>query len=259
MNIDTIVLDDIQWRGKDNIHVNVHSSRFVRSGSLSLSDIVDTLVENMRNSIRIATISTYSYVLDEMSFNYSEKFILQVGLHYYFYYLGVKPRLYTPRGLSSIRVGQRNIPILSEKYFSGDVSGVISETLFAYIAINRLKVPMNCLVHLRPCSNEGFLTPDFVVAGRDNVLKVMRLMHYHGMRSAPSDIGSYMFVECKGCVSGTISSKRVEKGLKQLLKVMYKKRPSCGLLFITHRPRALGFVIHTVGLIYSWKHYDLEV
>ena len=177
MNIDTIVIDNIQWRNKDKIYVNVHSSRFVRSGSLQLSNIVKTLIKNMRNSIRIDTINTKGCALERMSFNYSERFILQVGLHYYFYYLGVRPRLYTPRGLSAIRVHQRIIPILSEKYFSGDVSGVISEALFAYIAIDRLKVPMDCLGHLRPCKIRGFLTPDFVVVGCKNVLKVMRLIH----------------------------------------------------------------------------------
>ena len=94
-----------------------------------------------------------SSLLEALGFDYAEKLVFGINLMYPLYYLGVKP--YSPwysRYGSRPIVRGRNRPlyVLETKFYSGDVSGTISEALFAYITINYYGVSRDNFVHLRP-------------------------------------------------------------------------------------------------------------
>ena len=139
------------------------------------------------------------------------------------------------------------------KYFSGDVSGVIAESLFVYIASRCCHIDINSIIHLRP-EKSRYLTPDFVVEGKNNVRNLLNCMC-----CLPEVLDwSLLFVECKGFASN-INPDRIWRGLGQLVEVL--NHDYIGMLFIVWNRGGQGYATYTISIIYhnsKVEHVELR-
>jgi len=196
----------------------------------SLSDLVDQVLSDINNPTKrriINQVRVSSRILEVISFDYAEKLVLGLEISFPLYHLGFRP--YTPwRGfVAIIPTATGNRYPLIQKYFSGDVSGVIGESLFVYIATTVYGA--SNIVHLRP-EKRYMLTPDFVVCNPQDISKLSPLLC-----SVSPNLSRYtrLFVECKSSASGQVDRDRVMWGLSQLIAVL--RRGDLGMLFLVQR------------------------
>jgi len=195
----------------------------------------------------VVSFNVYPRVIESLNFIYTEKFV--PGLDYAFplYNIGFKPHL----GLNYLMgfASSRGIrtssglryPLIS-KYFSGDVSGVIGESLFVYVAL--LVYGVHSIIHLRP-EKVRLPTSDFVVTMPRDIVRLSPLLCQRYVY--PSN-NSRLFVECKSTVNTEIDHYRVKHGLFQLYNML--NSGDFGLLFVVHKDWSTNrFVVKTVPLI----------
>lgn len=134
------------------------------------------------------------------------------------YHSGSRPSLNIPTHPLS-----RNLKYLSTKFFSGDVSGMIAESLFIYL-LDSLGVDVNSVGHLRPDKGRASFLPDFVIYDRS--LAATSLI-------STSNFQLPIYAEVKGSTH-EVNEQQLQKALCQLNRVI-KGSQDRGLVFIAHK------------------------
>ena len=200
-----------------------------------LENLVNQIHDGIRNGIRagngnirkIRNITIYTRLLERINFDFTEKLILGLDMTFPLYHMGLKPfmQLYSKPPRFRTANGIR-YPLI-QKYFSGDVSGNIGESLFAYIAT--IVYGVSNIVHLRP-EKASMLTPDFVIIETQDIEKLRQLLCQQNISLS---YYSKLFVESKTSISGLPSRKKIAKGLAQLFRVIDNN--DLGILFLVYR------------------------
>ncbi|BEP17428.1 hypothetical protein PYJP_07800 [Pyrofollis japonicus] len=173
------------------------------------------------------SIDIYSNILEKINFDYTEKFIPGLREAFPFYHIGYRP--YTPWHSQNTNIKTATgirYPLI-QKYFSGDISGNIGESLFVYITT--MIYGASRIIHLRP-EKAIMLTPDFVVLDPTDIVRLSPLL----CNNSPT-ISNYskLFVECKTSASGQNDRNKIAKGLAQLLTTI--DYGDLGILFLVQR------------------------
>jgi len=150
---------------------------------------------------------------------YTERRIRRIDENFYDYCIGGGASLHVP----SQRL-PRELQYLSKKFYSGDVSGGIGESLFVYFMVHGLGINSVNIGHLRPLKKRGYVTPDFVITEDNGRLQAL-------LNTNTYDLPVY--AEVKSSASA-IDRDRIKKGLDQIIKFI-KNEHDYGLLFITQK------------------------
>jgi hypothetical protein len=143
-------------------------------------------------------------ILEYLNIRYAEKQVKGIDENFLYYDLGVRLRHLVPG--TPLPIGRS---YLTEKAFSGDVSGDIGESVFAYFLILELGVDGMRISHLRPEKIRGHLTPDFVILEQN-----AKLTSFFGCQySLP------IYAEVKSSTN-IVDIKRIKNGLLQLKTIM---------------------------------------
>lgn len=153
-------------------------------------------------------------VLERHNVNYSEKQIRGIDENFFDYNNGIRLPQIPPRNNPPGR-----LTYLIEKAYSGDVSGEIGESIFAYLLIDALGIDGRNIGHLRPETRRGQFTPDFLIFEQNNFLNQIFGQPYNPP----------LFAEIKSS-TGIMSTKTITDALIQLRTVMIHQKH--GLLFL---------------------------
>jgi len=169
-------------------------------------------------------------ILEYLNIRYAEKQVKGIDENFFYYDLGVRlpnviPGNPPPSG--------RNY--LTEKIFSGDVSGDIGESTFVYFLTEELSIDGTKIGHLRPEKIKKHLTPDFVVWEQNTTISAFLQSSY----VLP------LYAEVKSS-TGMIGVKRIKDGLSQLQMVM--PSGSHGLLFLLQKSRNSVYEAFLIGV-----------
>lgn len=175
-------------------------------------------LRNIHTSRLLSSFPIFPSLLEYYNIQYSEKQVKRIDENFHDYSLGTKFNVNMPP-----HVLPKRLRYLIDKSFSGDVSGDIGESLFAYYLISQLNIRPRLLGHLRPTKRRGFLTVDFIIWDRNTGLGNLLGTHSY---SIP------IFSEVKG-FTGKMDSNRIAHGLLQLKNVV--PASSFGLLFLAAR------------------------
>lgn len=159
-------------------------------------------------------------ILEELNMLYAEKQVRGIDENFSEYNTGIRIQNSVPS--SPLPTGVR---YLTEKTFSGDVSGDIGESTFTYFLREILDIDHDNIGHLRPEKKIDAITPDFVISERNLPLE-------SEIFREPYTIP--LFAEVKSS-TGLMDANRIRKGLSQLQTVMRLKKNSHGLLFLLYR------------------------
>lgn len=145
---------------------SIANSTSMENEANRLSDIYTDRMNNHRSDYIEAVNSDY---LDNYATKHVEKWVEKVGLHFvrYSQSIGTPPLAGSPipGTLRHRRRHRRTRPRaqrLTQKVFSGDVSGSIGEALFALVLGQRYGIPSEHITHLRGTSQTG-PSPDFYI------------------------------------------------------------------------------------------------
>ena len=181
------------------------------------------LVEGMRrtHSHALTDLSVWwPGLIEQYNIGYTEKWIKRPDENFLVYHGGQNPPLHLP---PDEVVHPTNHGCLSEKAFSGDVSGMIAESLFIYL-LHDSGIDIDLVGHLRPQKRKDAFMPDFAI-------------YDHGPQGCPvlSNPACELpiYVGVKGSVSG-INENQINKAMAQLCALV--TTPSaCGLMFLVFR------------------------
>jgi hypothetical protein len=158
-------------------------------------------------------------LLEHYNNRFSEKQVKRIDDNFYDYSLGTKFPLTVPLSRPPPR-----LRYLIQKFFSGDVSGDISEALFTYFMVEVMQIAPNDIGHIRPEKRQGFLSPDFLVYDRS-----FNLSGLFQKRNFPLPVLS----EVKG-FTGVVDVNRVHRALLQLGRLILN-RSLIGIVFLAIR------------------------
>jgi len=204
-----------------NVNLYLYPSTIHFQG-LSNSQI-EQAAQNVSTNLVSSTLYRSFYVnpllFEYCNRRYSEKQVKRIDENFYDYSLGTKYHLNAPP-----QKPPKKLRYLIQKFFSGDVSGDIGETLFAYFLTSEMQIPPFFIGHTRPEKRKSFLSPDFIVW--DNSFNLSSLLN-RANYSLP------ILGEVKG-FTGPIDANRIEHGLRQLKRIIGRSR-LIGLLFLAVR------------------------
>ena len=174
------------------------------------------------NITQLGQININLPVLEVINLGYTEKQITGIEEDIIYYSYGVKLPL-----LSQFYQPPTLLPYpLFRKYFSGDLSGIIGESVFVYYLIHDIGVSPQDIVHLRPQKRRNQLSPDFLIYDRFRNLSII-----FESTAYPVEV----YAEVKGCM-GDIDHERIKKALEQLSRLV-RSSNQFGILFVLNRPR----------------------
>lgn len=183
------------------------------------------------NIIHIKSLPIYPYILEQYNIRYAEKWITRIDDNFLNYDLAtMPPSLHIPQ--SSPPKNSR-ITYLTIKSFSGDVSGIIAESIFIYF-LHSIGVNINLVGHIRPLKKIGGFLPDFLIYDKK-----------YAMRNLIS--GNYnlpIYAEVKGSIR-IINKYRWYKAITQLAKVLRQKN-DCGIIFLIFKYSTYNFTYKAV-------------
>jgi hypothetical protein len=189
------------------------------------------------NIHRLITLQLYPILFELYNVRYSEKWVKKIDDNFLEYHAGSKPSLKVPTHSLP-----RNLKYLSTKFFSGDVSGTIAESLFIYF-LHNLGININLVGHLRPHKRlRGQFTPDFVIWDGGILNVKIDNIPLISMRNCQLPI----YAEVKGSTS-QINEEQLEKALLQLSKVIFNPQ-YCGLIFVAYKNPNYEGIIFEVEL-----------
>jgi hypothetical protein len=198
---------------------------------LSLNNLINQgqLDDNMLKSIQVSLDSNILLLLDVyivpgvlelLNQHYSEKWISRIDENFYVYNFQQKPRLrQTPRASGRV-TKEMYLPL---KNYSGDVSGMIAESLFLYI-LKEAGIEENKIGHLRPLKGKQPYVPDFVIWD-DKIFNNPKLR-------LNIECQLPVFAEVKGSTRGDLADK-LAKALIQLKNFINDTH--CGLIFVARK------------------------
>jgi hypothetical protein len=188
------------------------------SGKIWLKNIINDVLQK-RGIQHLITLSLYPGLLESYNIRYAEKWIKKIDENFLEYHSGLKP----PSLNIPFRSLPKNLKYLSTKFFSGDVSGMIAESLFIYL-LDYLGVNVNLVGHLRPYKRKAAFLPDFVIW--DRKLATTPLI-------STSNCQLPIYAEIKGSTCG-MNEQQLGKALHQLSRVIYTFQDR-GLIFIAYK------------------------
>ena len=197
-----------------NRQVNVHVLNSAQLQALASTIFADIASQSSMTLFRTVTIDPL--VLESLNIRYAEKQVKGIDENFSYYHLGVK----IPHAILNPPIPARDY--LTEKAFSGDVSGDIGESVFAYLLVDELHMNPDRVAHLRPEKFRNRLTPDFL--GWETNAALSRLL---GASYAPP-----LYAEVKSS-TGPGNRDKIKDGLAQLKAIM--PRSSHGILFLLYR------------------------
>jgi hypothetical protein len=169
----------------------------------SLATIIFNNISNQAFLTFFKTVTIDPLVLESLNVRYAEKQVLGIEENFSYYNVGLK----IPQVNMNPRITARDY--LTEKAFSGDVSGDIGESVFVYMLIDELRMNPDRIAHLRPEKFKKRLTPDFLVWEQNADLSNLLSFNY-----APP-----LYVEVKSS-TGSGNRNQIEDGLAQLKAVL---------------------------------------
>jgi hypothetical protein len=187
------------------------------SGKYWLKNIINDVLRGS-NIQRLITLPLYPALLELYNIRYTEKWVKRIDENFLEYHSGLRPPLNFP-----IHQLPRNLRYLSTKFFSGDVSGMIAESLFIYL-LDYLGVNINLVGHLRPYKRKAVFVPDFVIWDR-NIINTSLI--------STSNYQLPIYAEVKGSTYG-VDEQRLWKALRQLDRVIRTSQDR-GLIFIAYK------------------------
>ena len=168
---------------------------------------------------RLMTLPLPPGLLEFYNVRYAEKWVKRIDENFLEYHIGSRASLNIP-----LYRLPKNLKYLSTKFFSGDVSGMIAESLYIYL-LDHLGIDVNLVGHLRPYKRgRAAFFPDFVIWDRSLVTTPLIS---RGNFQLP------VYAEVKGSTSG-INERQLEKALHQLNNVIYTSQ-DCGLIFVAYK------------------------
>ncbi len=188
----------------------------------SLRHTVENIIHDVVRRINIRPLKVLQVIpglLEQYNIRYTEKWIKAIDENFLEYNIGIRPRLNIPFN----RPLPRNLRYLSDKFFSGDISGTIAESLFIYL-LDELGIDISLVGHLRPIKRKNMFLPDFIIW--DNRPEIRQLI-------SSSTYQPPLYAEVKGSTSG-INHEKLIKALFQLNKLL-NKQSNCGVVFLAFR------------------------
>jgi|GEM_PF-3043907 len=193
----------------------------------------NTVITNIPNCCHIPfkRFSVNLASLEVCNSRFSEKQVTRIDDNFCYYSYGRrlpldKPAWRAPKGAR----------FLVQKTFSGDVSGEIGESLFAYFLIAEMGIDWADIGHTRPGKKAAFLVPDFLIS--DSLFGLAGLV---GKTNYPLPL----LAEVKG-FTGKLDPGRIAHAFEQL-KALIQKRSYVGLVFLAardlHRRRYNAYVL----------------
>jgi len=194
----------------------------------SLRYVARSVIYDFLNRINVSPLRTLLIIpglLEQYNIRYTEKWIRRIDENFLEYSIGIRPRLNIP----SIPP-PKNLSYLSDKFFSGDVSGTIAESLFIYL-LDQLGVNVNLVGHLRPLKRRNMFLPDFIIWDYSPAIYLL---------ISSSNYQPPIYAEVKGSTSN-IDRNRLIKALLQLNKLL-TKTSDCGIVFFAFKnPQNLNY------------------
>jgi hypothetical protein len=155
-------------------------------------------------------------VLETFNIRYAEKQVIGIDENFSYYNVGYK----IPQVALNPPIAAR--AYLTEKAFSGDVSGGIGESVFVYLLVDALQMNPDRIAHLRPEKFKKCLTPDFLVWEQNSDLSTLLNASYNPP----------LYAEVKSS-TGPGNSDKISGGLEQLKAIM--PLGSYGFMFLLYR------------------------
>jgi hypothetical protein len=172
------------------------------------------------NKLLLLNVDIVPGVLELLNQHYSEKWISRIDENFYVYNFQQKPRLrQTPRASGKV-TKEMYLPL---KNYSGDVSGMIAESLFLYI-LKEAGIEENKIGHLRPLKRKLSYAPDFVIWD-DKIFNNPKLR-------LNIECQLPVFAEVKGSTRGDLV-KKLAWALVQLKNFINDAH--CGLIFVARK------------------------
>jgi hypothetical protein len=182
-------------------------------------NIIDDVLKQ-RNARHINTLHLYPRLLELHNIRYTEKWIKRIDENYLEYDSGVKPDINVP----SQRVPAK-FKYLSIKSFSGDVSGMIAESLFIHF-LDSLGVKISEIGHLRPHKRGGnTFFPDYAIWDTSNAIAPLLSVSNYTLP---------ILAEVKGSTSKASRRELAQRLVKALIQLNYfiASPDQCGLVFL---------------------------
>ena len=182
-----------------------------------VSNVINDLLHRTNVSL-LRILSVTPGLLEQYNVRYTEKWVRRIDENFLEYNVGIRPRLNIP-----LTPPPRNLKYLSEKFFSGDISGTIAESLFIYL-LDELGVDISLVGHLRPLKKKRAFLPDFVIWDDSHAIRLL---------ISSSNYQPPAYAEVKGSTSN-IDPNRLIKALLQLNKLLTKPS-NCGIVFFAFK------------------------
>ena len=151
---------------------NVISLRNVATNIFILRQTASTIATDLlsrQNTSILANLSVFPGLLEQYNIRYTEKWVKRIDENFLEYYYGLKPALNIPHPSPS---QSASFPYIYHKFFSGDVSGMIAESIFIYF-LDHLGININLIGHLRPMKQRNAYQPDYVIWDGSNAIKTL--------------------------------------------------------------------------------------
>jgi len=195
----------------------------------SLRSLINNIINNLLHRVNVSPLRALSVspgLLEQYNVRYTEKWIKRIDENFLEYNVGIRPRLNVPL----ITQLPRNLRYLSDKFFSGDVSGTIAESLFICL-LDELGVNISLVGHLRSLKRRNMFLPDFIIWDNSPAIRLL---------ISSDDYQPPAYAEVKGS-TGNIDPIRLIKALLQLNKLL-TKQGSCGIVFFAFKnPRNFNY------------------
>ena len=182
-----------------------------------ISNVVNDLLHRTNVSL-LRTLLVAPGLIEQYNVRYTEKWVRRIDENFLDYNIGIRPRLNVP-----LIPPPRNLKYLSEKFFSGDVSGTIAESLFIYL-LDELGIDINLVGHLRPLKKKTAFLPDFIIWDDSHAVRLL---------ISSSNYQPPAYAEVKGSTSN-IDPNRLIKAVLQLNKLLTKPG-DCGIVFFAFK------------------------
>lgn len=191
---------------------------------------------NQHNVRAFMNLPVFPQLLEQYNIRYTEKWVKRIDDNFIDYYYGQKPPLNIPRPTRPLLT---RFSYIHDKFFSGDVSGMIAESIFIYL-LDQLGVNINLIGHLRPLKQRNAYQPDYVVY--DNSSAVRNLIQNPKFNPP-------LYAEVKGCTRG-VDSNKICKAFTQLNNVI-RNNTNSGLAFIVFKnPQGVSYTGTIIEVTY---------
>lgn len=199
---------------------NIISLRRI-SSLILLRHFVDNAINDLLHRINVNLLKTLFVtpgLLEQYNIRYAEKWVRRIDENFLEYNTGIRPGLNIPS-----MPPPKNLKYLSNKFFSGDVSGTIAESLFIYL-LDELGIEISLVGHLRPLKKKNAFLPDFIIWDDSHAVRLL---------ISSSSYQPPAYAEVKGSTSN-IDRNRLIKALLQLNKLL-TKTSDCGIVFFAFK------------------------